>query len=31
MLKLLDAEHLDERDLARMRSLLERAPEGGKE
>jgi predicted transcriptional regulator len=31
MLKLLDAEHLDERDLARMRSLLEHAPEGGKE
>jgi predicted transcriptional regulator len=31
MLKLLDAEHLDERDMARMRSLLERAPEGGKE
>lgn len=31
MLKLLDAEHLDERDLTRMRSLLERAPEGGKE
>jgi predicted transcriptional regulator len=30
MLKLLDTEQLDERDLARMRSLLERSTEGGK-
>jgi hypothetical protein len=30
MLKLLDAEHLDERDVARMRALLERAVDGGK-
>jgi predicted transcriptional regulator len=31
MLKLLDAEHLDERDVARMRALLERGKDGGKE
>jgi predicted transcriptional regulator len=31
MLKLLDAEQLDERDVARMRALLERAKDGGKE
>jgi predicted transcriptional regulator len=30
MLKLLDAEHLDERDVARMRALLERGKDGGK-
>jgi predicted transcriptional regulator len=30
MLKLLDTEHLDERDVARMRALLERDPDGGR-
>ena len=29
MLKLLDTEHLDERDVARMRALLERDADGG--
>ena len=30
MLKLLDTEHLDERDVARMRALLERDADGGR-